>query len=170
MATFSSGVKCFRSFLIRSLRYLNGRTLSPFPTEAGQEYLQSVRYKLQKRIRRQKSTGFETYILVLKQLWQFVDGESALIALQAELAQRCPSADSVAETIIQEGFREADQKGLLSPALASEIEWAAVSMGVLRRFSDLDDSRNVGNFLPSLPSDEYDDHISAFSDFYLTPF
>jgi hypothetical protein len=36
MATFSSGVKCFRSFLIRSLRYLNGRTLSPFPTEAGQ--------------------------------------------------------------------------------------------------------------------------------------
>ena len=36
MGTFSSGVKCFRSFLIRSLRYLNGRTLSPFPTEAGQ--------------------------------------------------------------------------------------------------------------------------------------
>ena len=37
MATFSSGMKCFRSFLIRSLRYLNGGTLSPFPTEAGQE-------------------------------------------------------------------------------------------------------------------------------------
>src|SRR6202167_1969751 len=34
MATFSSGVKCFRSFFIRSLRYLNGRTLSPFPAEA----------------------------------------------------------------------------------------------------------------------------------------
>jgi hypothetical protein len=34
MATFSSGVKCFRSFLIRSLRYLNGGTLSPFPAEA----------------------------------------------------------------------------------------------------------------------------------------
>jgi len=37
MATFSSGVKCFRSFLIRSLRYLNGRTLSPFPAEAGHD-------------------------------------------------------------------------------------------------------------------------------------
>src|SRR5438132_9747276 len=37
MATFSSGVKCFRSFLIRSLRYLNGGTLSPVPTEAGQQ-------------------------------------------------------------------------------------------------------------------------------------
>jgi hypothetical protein len=30
MVTFSSGVKCFRSFLKRSLRYLNERTLSPF--------------------------------------------------------------------------------------------------------------------------------------------
>jgi hypothetical protein len=41
MATFSSGVKCFRSFLIRSLRYLNGGTLSPVPTEAGHDaYLQ----------------------------------------------------------------------------------------------------------------------------------
>src|ERR1051326_314954 len=34
MGTFSPGVKCFRSLLIRSLRYLNGRTLSPFPAEA----------------------------------------------------------------------------------------------------------------------------------------
>src|SRR6202051_4473220 len=43
MATFSSGVKCFRSFLIRSLRYLNGRTLSPFPAEAGQLHLKTKR-------------------------------------------------------------------------------------------------------------------------------
>src|SRR5271156_4628297 len=33
-----SGVKCFRPFLIRSLRYLNGGTLSPVPTEAGQNF------------------------------------------------------------------------------------------------------------------------------------
>jgi hypothetical protein len=39
MATFSSGLKCFRSFLIRSLRSLNGRTLSPFPTGAGQQHV-----------------------------------------------------------------------------------------------------------------------------------
>jgi hypothetical protein len=45
MATFSSGVKCFRSFLIRSLRYLNGRALSPFPTEAGQGGLNTANWK-----------------------------------------------------------------------------------------------------------------------------
>ena len=35
MATFSSAVQCFCSLFIRSLRYLNGRTLPPFPAEAG---------------------------------------------------------------------------------------------------------------------------------------
>ena len=61
------------------------------------EYLQSLRYKLQKRIRRQKTTGFETYIFVLRQLLQFLDGEAPFVAVQAELMQRCPNADSVAE-------------------------------------------------------------------------
>src|SRR5580704_9191363 len=36
MATFSSPVKCFRPFLMRPLRYLNGRTPSPVPAEARQ--------------------------------------------------------------------------------------------------------------------------------------
>src|ERR1051326_5542909 len=39
------------------------------------EYLQSIRYKLQKHVRRQKSTGYETYAFVLKQLWNFLDSE-----------------------------------------------------------------------------------------------
>src|SRR5579872_2479600 len=51
MATFSSGVKCLRSFLIRSLRYLNGRTLSPFPTEAEQGERDSVRVIIEARPR-----------------------------------------------------------------------------------------------------------------------
>ena len=53
MATFSSGVKCFRSFLIRSLRYLNGGTLSPVLTEAGQISLATPTgraYKAQPRL------------------------------------------------------------------------------------------------------------------------
>src|SRR5882672_8641420 len=33
MATFSSGVWCFRCFFMRSLLYPTGRTPSPFPTE-----------------------------------------------------------------------------------------------------------------------------------------
>src|ERR1019366_3237672 len=42
MATFSSPVLCFRCFPMRPLRYLNGRTPSPVPAEARQEWLAVV--------------------------------------------------------------------------------------------------------------------------------
>lgn len=134
------------------------------------EYIQSVRYKLQKRIRRQKVTGFEAYILVLKQLWQFLDGESSLVALQTELANRCPNADSVAEVIAKETLRNADRKGLIASALANEAEWAAVSMGVLRRFADFGNSRTTDTWILPQESNAFDDHISAFTELYLIPF
>jgi hypothetical protein len=111
------------------------------------EYLQSVRYKLQKRIRRQKATGFETYNLVLTQLWKFLDAESVLVALQSELASRCPNADSVADAIIKEGLEQTARKKIVDGPLANEVEWAAVSMGVLRRFAALNDSRGVTKFV-----------------------
>ncbi len=133
------------------------------------EYLQSVRYKLQKRIRRQKSTSFETYCLVLKQLWQFLDGEPIVKALQTELAARYPDSDSVAEIIIKEGLEGADRKGLIESPLANEGQWAAVSMGVVRRFCELD-SRTVNKFVPMQSSSKFDDYLSIFGDWYLTPF
>ena len=133
------------------------------------EYLQSVRYKLQKRIRRQKSTSFETYCFVLKQLWQFLDTEPVLKASQTELAGRYPDADSVAETIVKEGLEGANRKKLLESPLTNEVEWAAVSMGVLKRFCGLD-SRTVNQFVPRQSSSKFDDYLSVFSDWYLTPF
>src|SRR5258708_2356285 len=111
------------------------------------EYLQSVRYKLQKRIRRQKGTGFEICTSVLTQFWQFLDGESSLVALQAELAQDCPTADSVAASIIADGLEGAARSGVIDGPLNTEIEWAAVSMGVLRRFADAD-SRTATKLVP----------------------
>src|SRR5450759_978278 len=134
------------------------------------DYLQSLRYKLQKRIRRQKTTGFETYIFLLRQLLQFLDGESPFVAVQSELMQRFPKAGEVAEAIIKEGFMAADEKELISTALCNEGEWAAVSLGVLRRFSELDDSRKVTQFVLPQSSGKYDDHLAVFSSSYLIPF
>ena len=59
------------------------------------EYLQSLRYKLQKRIRRQKTVGYESYIFLLRQLLQFLDAESPFVAIQAELMQQFPQVESV---------------------------------------------------------------------------
>ena len=105
------------------------------------EYLQSLRYKLQKRIRRAKKTGFEMYISVLQQLWQFLDSEPAFVALQTELAARCPNAESVADAIIKGGLENAARQNLLDGPLSNEVDWAAVSMRVLRKFAEFDDSR-----------------------------
>jgi hypothetical protein len=133
------------------------------------EYLQSLRYKLQKRVRRQKGTGFEIYTSVLNQLFQFLDAEPALVSLQAELARRCPNSDSVAETILKTGLAGAAQSKVIDTPLDNEVEWAAVSMGVLRRFAGAD-SRTASKFIPQQSSDSYNDYLESFSEFYLMPF
>src|ERR1035441_6639575 len=130
------------------------------------EYLQSLRYRLQKRIRRQKSADVDTYILVLRQLWGFLDAEPALVAIQAELGQRHTEADLIAETIIKEGLEGADRKNLLDGALGDERMWAAVSLGVLRRFAQLDNPQSVIRFVPHQSSGKIIDYVSAFSQFY----
>jgi hypothetical protein len=134
------------------------------------EYLQSVRYKLQKRIRRQKTTAYQTYTFVLRQLFQFLDGDSSLVALQAELASRYPNADSVAEAIVKEGLERTNPKSLVDGPLGNELEWAAVSMGVLRRFSQIPNSTTVRMLVPPQSASGVSDYLSAFSDWYLTPF
>src|SRR6266568_3528487 len=134
------------------------------------EYLQSLRYKLQKRIRRAKKTGFEMYISVLQQLWQFLDSEPAFVALQTELAARCPNAESVADSIIKGGLENAARQNLLDGPLSNEVDWAAVSMRVLRKFAEFDDSRVASRFVIPQSSTKYDDAVAAFTEFYLVPF
>ncbi len=134
------------------------------------EYLQSLRYKLQKRIRRAKKTGFEMYISVLQQLWQFLDSEPAFVALQTELAARCPNAESVADSIIKGGLENAARQNLLDGPLSNEVDWAAVSMRVLRKFAEFDDSRVASRFVIPQSSTKYDDAVAAFTEFYLMPF
>ena len=133
------------------------------------EYLQSVRYKLQKRVRRQKSTQFQTYIPILRQLLRFLDSEPAFVAIQEELTLHHPGASLTAETIVTEGLDAADRKKLLDDAMTDERPWAAVSMEVLRRFAQMDDPRVVIKFVPPQSSTTIADHISAFSDLYLDP-
>jgi hypothetical protein len=133
------------------------------------EYLQSLRYKLQKRVRRLKSTGFVTYISVLRQFWRFFDDDSALTAIQEELRAYFPQADEIAEQIMKEGLIQADQKGALRESIDDEQRWAAVSLGVLRRFAKMEDYQWVTKVVPPQSSTQFDDYMAAFSEFYLTP-
>jgi hypothetical protein len=134
------------------------------------EYLQSLRYKLQKRIRRVKNTGYETYALALKQLWRFLDRDPLFAAIQTELTQRFPESDSIAQAIITESLVAVDKRRLIEGPLADEDSWAAVSLGVLRRFPNVEDYRQISRFILPHNYVNINDSFSAFSAFYLTPF
>jgi hypothetical protein len=136
------------------------------------EYLQSTRHKLQKKVRRLKSAGFLTYISCLRQFWCFFDESPILVAIQEELRARSPQAESIAEQIVAAGLSEVDKKGkgALRSALDSEQTWAAVSLGVLRRFALVHDYQLVTKMILPQSSTRYDDHFAAFSGFYLDPF
>ena len=103
-------------------------------------------------------------------MWGFLDAEPVFVAIQAELSQRHTEADLIAETIIKEGLEGANRKNLLDGALGDERVWAAVSLGVLRRFARLDNPQSVIRFVPYQSSSKVIDYVSAFSQFYLDPF
>ena len=45
------------------------------------EYVQNLRYKLQKRVRRLHSTGAQGFHIGLKQFWGFLTGQSVLMGM-----------------------------------------------------------------------------------------
>ena len=85
------------------------------------------------------------------------------------MAARFPDAESVANAIVNEGLLRADQAGLIDSAINDEGKWAAVGMRVLRGFAALGDAHKVLKFVPHLSSSKIMDHLSTFSDWYLTP-
>src|SRR5579859_2703724 len=124
------------------------------------EYLQTLRYKLQKRVSRVKCSGWQQYILALRHFWTFFDSEPTLAAVAEDLLSRFPDALKLADQIPKGPFPSADDEG----------EWAAVAYSILRRFAKEDDSRAVKQFVPNQSSSNFDDYLSAFNAFYLDPF
>lgn len=134
------------------------------------DYLQSLRHKLQKRVRRLKSTSWTTYISVLRQFWGFFDDDPALMAIREELGARFPAADAAAEKVIKLGLQVADQGGALNAVANREGAWAAFSLGILRRFAELEDPTLVSKFVPRQSSTKFDDYLAVFATMYLDPF
>ena len=128
------------------------------------EYLQSLRYKLQKRVRRVRSSGWQQYILASLHFWSFFDSEETLTAIAEELQVRFPNAPALAAKIVEEiprgMFRFAD----------NESEWAAVAYSILRQFTKQGNSRAARTFVPIQSGNGFDEYLAAFNTFYLDPF
>lgn len=63
------------------------------------QYIQNLRYKLQKRFRRLNSASYRNYGSVLKRFWDFVQGHDIFVSLIAELLGRQPGADTDAARV-----------------------------------------------------------------------
>jgi hypothetical protein len=127
------------------------------------EYLQSLREKLQKRIRRVKSSKWEQYTAALQQLWSFFDSEPTLVAVAQELEARFPGGANIANEI----EKLATQNKF--PMIGIEGDWAAASYRIMRKFAN-EDPRNVRKFIPMQSSTSFDANLNAFSSYYVEPF
>lgn len=129
------------------------------------EYLQSLRYKLQKRVRRIKSVGWQQYMLALRQFWTFFDSEPTLLSIGEELLERYNDGNKFAQRIEQE--LQAKQT---FEYLDDEVHWASVSLRILRRFAELGDPRAASSFVLRQSNSSFDAYLDAFNACYLDPF
>jgi hypothetical protein len=121
-------------------------------------FLQNVRYKLQKRVRRLNGADFEQFLFLLKEFWIFF-GESPLLnAMAQELLAKVPDyAESVARVSGQEEiFGE------------NEAESAAIGYGVLKAYSECNQPTDLFQFVSA--HGESDRMLDRFRSLYLEPF
>ena len=120
-------------------------------------FLQNVRYKLQKRVRRLNGADFESFLFMLKAFWAFFDDSPLLTAIAEELLGKVPDyLDSVSKIC-------SDQILFGS----NEAESAAIGYGVLRTFADKDQPGDLFNFCRYGESDKM---LDEFRTHYLEPF
>jgi hypothetical protein len=94
------------------------------------QYVQNLRYKLQRRFRRLNSARQEIYHSALVQFWAYVNSQPSLAGILDDLIARCPSALKDAAAIVTE------RQTLLG---SSELESAAIGAHVVRLCSEATD-------------------------------
>jgi hypothetical protein len=125
------------------------------------EYVQNLRYKLQKRVRRLNSTEFSTFHNALCIFWKFLDSHSILRGICDDLLARVSNANDSALRICVK------HEGLLAD---NELEQAAMAYCVIRGCIQSGDARaeiQVGHLYES--DSKYNESIRAFRDQFLEP-
>lgn len=112
------------------------------------EFVQNLRYKLQKRVRRLNSVEWQMFTPALRQFWRFFDGNPVYSAIAELLIAGFPELSSDVNRIIA-------GENLVG---ATEEEAAAIGYALLRQVSESDEFRSVyrfaGNFGPASNASE----------------
>ena len=123
-------------------------------------YLQNVRYKLQKRVRRLNGSHFDQFLYVLKQFWVFFESYPILTTVTEELLARFPNVATDAEKLFQ-------GQGLCGE---NEAESAAIGCEVLKTLAAQDDPLFYTRLAAVVEMAEAGRQLDTFRQLYLEPF
>lgn len=123
------------------------------------QYLQNVRYKLQKRIRRLNGADSDNFFYLLKQFWVFFDGYPILQAVTEELRAKVPDYSATVDKIF----------GGQHLVGTTEEESAAIGYEVLRRFAAQTQPLHFYKLVPGMPGNVAE-MLEQFKTSYLEPF
>lgn len=124
------------------------------------EYIQNLRYKLQKRVRRLNSTEYQVFHFSLKQFQGFLKSYPIFVGILDDLERRCPSMEAEAEKIVNGTQLVFD----------NELENATVSYFVIKKCAESDDKMvevNVGFTYYGQKS--LNDNLEYFKSLFLEP-
>lgn len=126
------------------------------------DYIQNVRYKLQKRVRRVNSSEFQVFHYVLKQLWGFLHDQPLFLGIMQELSLK---ADRVADDV------EKIFSGRNAIVFDSEEENVVAAYLVIKRCVE-SDKNNIEIEIAHNYSNEgkHNDALEAFKDIFVEPF
>lgn len=127
------------------------------------KYIQSLRYKLQKRVRRVNSANHTQFYPLLKLLFQFIDSMPLLAAVRDELLARTESMDisDTVDRIIQGETLSGE----------TEAESAAIGYTLLKRFAADPDSASLINIAHQWGTGiDYEESFDFARNVFLEPF
>ena len=125
------------------------------------EYIQNLRYKLQKRVRRLNSAVYQVFHFSLKQFWGFLENYPIFVGILEDLERHYPLLEAEAEKIVK------DSQGLV---FGNELENAAVCYFVVKKCVESDNQMvevNVGRVYGH--ESKYNDTLEYFKSLFLEP-
>lgn len=125
------------------------------------EYVQNLRYKLQKRVRRLNSTERGMFNLYLKHFWGFIEDNPVFMGILQDLGNRCPSAENVADRIV-------NGEALFGE---TELEHAVISYFLIKKCIESDDNQIVINIGYRYDhTRNFNEQLEFFRETFIEPF
>jgi hypothetical protein len=126
------------------------------------ELVQTLRYKLQRRVRRLNSTDYQKFHSSLKQFWGFLQKSTVILGIMEDLKRRFPNINQEIDPMFAKSYSEG---GLL---WSDEDKHAAASLYIIERCIKSDQPM-IEAGIARLYSNErkFNDALESFKDYFL---